>query len=413
MINKNDLYEQINNRLRRYCIQKENINHLQKILMQQHQYPFSKSAEILMGIKPLKKISEQELYWLTDTLNAFKQEKGITYFDQIHLDNFFSNSEKTSYKNSLYIEEKNEIYPIIFDNLIRVSVDQWVGVLDVDTINNLYNAQIINYNKNTQRNLLMRVQNGVETYHINLKQKSVNEIKESLHKQVFIPNDISFNLNLDNEELEYDISDTSITIYKGQVDIIDGYHRFRAMIKEKEENPEFKYNTIINIMNFDEMKANNYIAQQDKRNKIDKQFVKTLDANNPIYLTIARLNEDATSYLYGYIGRGLLIDKVYLFGLINESYKIQDRREAMAVARYIKTVINALIDNEALELEKITPAQLAIIIRGCSRFNNEMESIKLIEKGLKHIDQLGEDRFKTKRVNKPLIKYLDSFVNSL
>lgn len=412
MINKKGLYQEINEYLQKYCTQKDNINKIQVDLIQAHHYPRGKSAEILMGIKPLREVSEEELYWIAVALNDINRNTN-TCLQAIDLEQYFTNKEKTSYKNSQWIEESNEIYPVVFNNLIRVSVDQWVGVLDIDTICDLYNAQIINYNKNTQRNLIRRERNGSVSYHINLKQKSVKEIQSAMHKKTFIPNDLSFNLNLDNEELEYEVTDNSIVITKGQVDIIDGYHRFRAMIKEKEVNPEFNYTTIVNFMNFDEMKANSYIAQQDKRNKIDKQFVKSLDANNPVYLTVARLNEDATSYLYGYIGRGLHIENAYLFELISELFKITDRKEAILVAKHIKNVVNSLVDDEAIEVEKITPASLALIIRGCSLYNNELESAKLIKKGLQKIDQLGEDKFKLRRVTKPLIKYLDSFISSL
>lgn len=414
MINKRGLYQDLRQYFEKYCTQKDNLYKIQIDLMQAHHYPRGKSAEVLMGIKPLKDISEEELYWIAGALNKINDSNNVSsHLKSINLEQYFSNKEKTAYKNSQWIEESNQIYPIVFDNLIRVAIDQWVGVLDIDTICDLYKAQVINYNKNTQRNLVRRERHGSVSYHINLKQKSVKEIQESMHRKTFIPNDLSFNLNLDNEELDYETSDNSIIVHSGQLDIIDGYHRFRAMIKEKEVNPDFTYTTIVNFMNFDETKANSYIAQQDKRNKIDKQFVKSLDSNNPVYLTVARLNEDATSYLYGCIGRGLCIENAYLFELINDFYKIQDRKEAIFVAKYIKNVINSLVDGEVIEVEKITPASLALIIRGCSLYENEQDSIKIIKKGLQNIDQLGEDRFRSRRINKPLIRYLDSFINNL
>ncbi len=394
------------------CIKKNSIDELQKIFYNTREYPSGKSSEILLGIRSLNSLSVEELFWLSDVLNIFYKNSSAS--PKISIDDFFTNVEKTKFKNSKWIPEDSSIYPIIFDNLLQVNQDQWVGVVNTDTLLQLYNEQIINYNKNTQRNLVRKTVNGVTTYKINIKRKSVNEIRDLMSKHLFISNDISLNLNLDNDELDYEVYENKIVLKAGQLDIIDGYHRFRALIMEKQANPDFEYTMIVNFMNFSETKANSFIAQEDKRNKIDKQYSRSLDTNNPTFLVVDRLNDDVSSYLYGYIGTGLLIEKSFLFALIDSSFEIKERKEAMKVFKLLKNIFNNLIDDEIIELNNINPAVLSIIVRGSSKCNlDEIKSIELIKKGLNQITSLDQHRCELKRVNKPFLNMLDDFIEKV
>lgn len=412
MTNKRELQITLSKILTQTCMKKINVTSIQRILLDKRKMPMSISNEMLIGIRSIDTLTDEEMYWLVTALNEFRVhlEAGARY-DSIILDRYFSNQEHTRYKNSEWKKKENNIYPIEFDNLIKVTDDQWVGVLSADRLLNLYNNQIINYNTSTQRNPIVQITaNGVRVKP-NLVKKSVEEIKGLMHKDLFIPNDISLNLNLDNDELEYEINENNIVLYNGQLDIIDGYHRFRGIILEKIENPNFTYNTVVNFMNFDEQKACRFIAQEDKRNKINKQYVRSLDATNPVHLVVSRLNEDSGSYLYGCIGQNrLLIDSSYLFALIEYSFKIKDRKDAMGVAKHLKAIFNDLIDNDSIKLEQIDEVTLAIIVRCASYSSNVLECINKINSALDKKDEFDQKRLERKRVNKPLMTYLDKML---
>ena len=91
-----------------------------------------------------------------------------------------------------------------------------------------------------------------------------------MSKGEFVPNALTLNLNVDDPEVDFDIVGSELILNSGKFDIIDGFHRFRAAINTKIKNPDFQFNFILNIMNFTEDKACQYIEQEDKRNKISK-----------------------------------------------------------------------------------------------------------------------------------------------
>ena len=141
----------------------------------------------------------------------------------------------------------------------------------------LYKNQIINYNKNTQRPLKEVTKHGVKTYKINKNKQSVNAIKEDLKKGLFIPNCLTFNINMDNPSNEYYVDEENgeLVLENGQFDLIDGFHRYSAITELLLENPDIEFNFGIWIMNFDENKSCRFIAQEDKRNKINKTYTKS------------------------------------------------------------------------------------------------------------------------------------------
>lgn len=416
MLERRKLEKEITKSFSFICIRKNNIEFVQESMLKQHGYPKHKSAEVLMGIKPVSELPDDELFWFTQGVNDFIKQKKQSH-PLISLEDYYTNVERTAYKNRQWTTVEEQTYPVVFENFIQISEDQWVGVLDIDILYKLYQKQVIRYNKNTQRNLIFKVRNGVRYGTINVKKQAVREIKDLMEKNLFIPNTISLNLNIDNDELDFYIEDNkngtcSIVLQEGQLDMIDGYHRFRAMIDAKAENENFQYKSIVEIMNFDEQKANAFIAQEDKRNPIDKQHSQSLDANNPVYLTISKLNTDVTSALYGYIGNDLLIEHSYLFALIQASFQIKDRKEALNTAKHIKNVINILVDKECIVIEKLDQIQTAVIIVGSSLHTDEMECAELIEEALQHTEDLTFKRF-TGKVNAPFMKrminYLEKF----
>ena len=235
----------------------------------------------------------------------------------------------------------------MFKNVIEVMPDQWITTVDTDFLYSLYNKQIINYNKNTQRQLSIKTINGVETYHISIVKQSVKEIKESMKNGSFVPNAISLNLNLDNSEVDFNISKGDLYLNSGQLDIIDGYHRFRALIEAKSEDENFNYTMIVNLMNYDESKANAYIAQEDKRNKIKKAYVKSIDTNSLYYFIMYRLNTNPDSVVKGKIGQyGQPISQAGLVALITAYFPVKTRQEALGASNVLMDVLNYYVDKQ-------------------------------------------------------------------
>lgn len=418
MVNRKELEKKLRDILTSGKIPKNGMNRILDSLARNHDMLAGASNEYLLGMKDLSEATIEELFWITDAISVYLNREfddlDVSRKEMVDLKDYFSNTELVSYKKSKVLVIEEDIYPIVFENVIQVNEDQWVCVVDVNFLYELYKRQIINYNKNTQRPLTKKVVNGVETYKITLKNKSVKEIKNLLMKSLFISNDISLNINLDNPEVEFSYEQNSIVLHAGQLDIIDGYHRFRGMMLAKTEDENFNYNFIVNIMNFDENKACTFIAQEDKRNKINRQYSRSLDSTNLANTVVKRLNEDPSSYLCGSIGKNgdNAISSVYMFSLIDGSFSIKDMKDVLKTTKYLKEVFNILIEENTDLLEDVhSEKKLAIIIRGASKCPGDIENaLHIIKSAFDREEELDERKFKRGLVNKSLFNEIDKIL---
>lgn len=321
--------------------------------------------QYIIGAKEIETLEEHKAYWLIDGLNH------IANTEKIDCEKYFSKLEIRKYAAMRFSFQGVEKYPFIIENVLEVEADQWITVVDVNVLKDLYDKQMIIYNPNTQRELRKVRKNGEEYYTINVNNKSVKEIKNLLLANEFIPNDLSFNLSIDNPDVEFDVQGDKIIITGGQFDIIDGYHRFKAVMEAKQEHSDFNYKFVMKIMNYDETKACTFIAQEDKRNKISVLYSKSLDSTHPANMIIDRINSSPNSLLKGLIGKEgtNIIDRASLFALVDYFYDVKKmgRSEVIKTANHMINIINNCIDNCPELLNNMSLYNLSILICGTTK----------------------------------------------
>lgn len=344
----NDLFTNISNK----PMGRSLIEQIGVIVQNKRNYLKAITYSILLKQRPLSEVTDKEIYWIVDAINEVLSENNESHLiGDIILDNIFSNREIQKYSKSIYEREIENIYPISF-NILKIADDQWLSTISSKKLYELYKNQIINYNKNTQRPLKQVTKNGIKTYKINKNKASVNSIKEDLKKGLFIPNCLTFNINMDNPSNEFyiDENNNELILQNGQFDLIDGFHRYSAIIELLEENPDMEFNFGIWIMNFDENKSCRFIAQEDKRNRINKSYTKSLDVLNGDNFSsriIQILNEDNNSPFKGKLSRyndsKLDFDNIVIS--INDNFECNSRIEAARVSEQIIKSFEKLEDN--------------------------------------------------------------------
>lgn len=356
--------------------------------------------QYVLGVRKFSDMKDEELFWIVDSLNSFKE------FEKIPVEKYFSDLEIRKFSSSKYIYKTKEKYPIVIENILQVADDQWISVVDVNFLKDLYDKQLIIYNPNTQRELKKHIRQGGIYYTININNKSVNEIKGLLKSGQFIPNDLSFNLSLDNPKVNYDIRKNEFVILGGQLDIIDGFHRFKAAMELKGEDKDFNYNFIMKIMNYTEVKANTYIAQEDKRNKISSQYSKALDNTNQTSVIVDKLNTESDSLLKGLIGKEGLspVNRTYVFNAIDCIYDTgkMTRAELLKTGQHLVEVFNDCLDNDPnLQLDIY---EIALIIYASKIYPTEKNIYHLIESKIKNKNLVP----KSSTVTKKYISYIEA-----
>lgn len=335
--------------------------------------------EYILGARDLYDLDENILFYLLNAVNDIHPGT----FDA---SKYFSNLEIRKFSNAKYEFVTEEKYPYIIEGVTEVAADQWVTVMNLDVIKDMYDKQLLIYNPNTQRELKKKIRNGEVYYTINICKASVNDIKNDLLSGIFVPNDLSFNLNLDNPDIEYEVDENRIIITNGQLDIIDGFHRFKGAMLAKKENTELQFSFVINIMNFDERKACSFIDQENKRNKISTTYTRSLNANNPTRIIVDRINTSPNSLMRGLIGKEgtNVVSLTDIFELIDITYNTKNmtRSDLLKTANHIVKVINMCIENDEKYLEKMSILELGIIIYGSTINSDEYVCYERIQKAM-------------------------------
>ena len=349
---REELIENLSKCFSKLCNDRKTMQLISEVMHNKRNYLPASTFSIVFQQRPLTDLSDNELFWIVDALyEVLNKSNSLYLFNNMTIEKIFTGKEIQKFSSTTHVKEIEDVYPICF-NVMKISDDQWLSTISSKQLYNLYKNQIINYNKNTQRPLKQQTKNGYRVYKIDKNIKSVNSIKESLEKGLFIPNCLTFNINMDNPYNDYLITENELILKKGQFDLIDGFHRYSAIVDLLLENPNIDFTFGVWIMNFDENKACRYIAQEDKRNKISKSYSKSLDALNSENYSgriIQLLNESDTilkGKLTRYNNSKINYDDVVV--TIDENFKCKTRAEAKTTSDEIIKYIQCLEDDDII-----------------------------------------------------------------
>lgn len=395
---KNIVLEQLEN------LQGEKIQRLADELQKRNIVGGEVSA-LRMRLKPIDELDIRELYWYAEALNKIKDGDDLSTID---LSNYYSDREIASFKDGFREVGKID-YPITISNVQQVDYDQWAGVINVEDWVKMYESQVIAYNFETQRNPLVKYTTTGEFNTININAKAIKEIKAGLLDGSFIPNTITLNVNTDNSDNEWNYDGKSFYLMNGQFDIIDGFHRYRALISAKKENPELNINFKVAIMAFDTKKAKRFISQEDKRTPLPKIYAKSLGGEKE-NVVVQRLNEDSGSLLFKQISTygKYVINATELAGLVSSEFNLESNADIMKAKNDLKKLFESLFSERPEFLEKrISHKELAVIIRCYSLFKDD--AISKIIPCLDKIDQF-DIKLNPLRFTKGSRKEVDKFI---
>ena len=405
-IRLNDLFTKILNK----NMGRKIIEQTGEVISKKRNYLKAATHSILLQQRPLSDVSDKEIYWVIDGLNETLSKNGeLNLVKDFKIKDIFTDKEIQKYSKSKFENVTETIYPISF-KVLKISDDQWLSTISSKKLFELYKNQIINYNKNTQRPLKEVTKHGVKTYKINKNKQSVNAIKEDLKKGLFIPNCLTFNINMDNPSNEYyvDEENRELVLENGQFDLIDGFHRYSAITELLLENPDIEFNFGIWIMNFDENKSCRFIAQEDKRNKINKTYTKSLDALNGDNFSsriVQVLNENNNSPFKGKLTRyndsNINYDDVVI--TINDNFKCNTRMEANRLSENIIKSFEILEDDN-IDITNLNSNEIIVSLVGISLLlSNEIEDKTFVSKVKTYINSNN-----TLNTNRKIINYYNN-----
>lgn len=319
----------------------ELLNDISELNYTNHSIDYFITNRIISNRAGLNNITSLQLFCIIDSIDKALNENNLAKF---YTPNEINNYIK--YRDKISISFPLEIH------CIKINNEQYIGKCDVDFLIALRNSQLINYNKNAQRTLRRVAKGDSEYYEISINKTAVKRIQEAYKNGTFISNTITLNIPQDVEsDFYYDEKEHILIINSIEhFDITDGYHRYVAMCKEKDKNPNFNYDMELRLVNFSLDKTRQFIYQEDQKTKMAKSDSDSMNTTRLSNIITERLNADMRFLLKGCIDRNESLisfaefsdDLEYIFSL--KKSKITNK-ELMQIEKNIRDNINYLAEN--------------------------------------------------------------------
>lgn len=319
----------------------ELLNEISELNYTNHSIDYFITNRIISNRAGLNNITSLQLFCIIDSIDKALNENNLAKF---YTPNEINNYIK--YRDKISISFPLEIH------CIKINNEQYIGKCDVDFLIALRNSQLINYNKNAQRTLRRVAKGDSEYYEISINKTAVKRIQEAYKNGTFISNTITLNIPQDVEsDFYYDEKEHILIINSIEhFDITDGYHRYVAMCKEKDKNPNFNYDMELRLVNFSLDKTRQFIYQEDQKTKMAKSDSDSMNTTRLSNIITERLNADMRFLLKGCIDRNDSLinfaefsdDLEYIFSL--KKSKITNK-ELMQIEKNIRDNINYLAEN--------------------------------------------------------------------
>ena len=347
MINGEATYDDIRSwiQYKQQRLDKKQRQQICKDAFAEYNIPMDITADILVGRRDVKEFPPKILFGIINTISQSKIQEYFT-------------PEEIRILSGVELEIKEAKLPYIFENVVQITDDQWVGSIDVKALMDLRDRQMINYKENSQRVMQHLISGGIETLRIFVNKTAVKLIANLMKSGRYIPDDITLNIpdgDPDGEsEFKYDEKRHRLMVTKlpnSKFDILDGYHRYLGMSQVYNEDNNFNYPMEIRITNFQLSKAQQFVFQKDQKTKMKKVESDSYDQYSVANRIVSLINGDSACYLHGQIGRaGEIISSVDMAILLKKLI-IPDNIKPENEGKYIITEkqnlvkqFNSLID---------------------------------------------------------------------
>lgn len=195
---------------------------------------------------------------------------------------FTENEIKTSRQFTGDLQRDEKItFPYTVDNVEKFGKNIFIATFHVTLIKQLMDSMQLHYNFTTQREAQVIEKSGQIIYEPTVNQQNIDEMAELLKSEELFPNALIFNGGVrtgDNgDEFSYNPETRQLTILKGtKLDIIDGYHRTKAIQKALMDNPNIDMSFPVILTNLKESDAQKFLGQMSKAMPISKVRAKEL-----------------------------------------------------------------------------------------------------------------------------------------
>ena len=410
MKSKNELIKLLESKLKNNKINSSLAKALNEELLKKNINP-NLTGLLFNGMKDIIDLNDNELILLSKVFYRYFKD------DNLKPSHYFSDKDLINYETNIK-EHYESINLIELNNTIKINDTSYVAFVGAEMLYNMYESNIIIYNKETQRSPKIRVlgKNYV-VKQISLNKNAVKEIANEMLNETYesdliifnvlqLPNNVP-NISYDNGTLyiksNLNVEDEDFTC----ISIVDGFHRLNALVnavtklkKDKKEIPE-SMGLIVKIVVRDIEGAKRIITQSFKRSATDKDFLKSLEVNDYTKLTDVLVKGlpdcirkkimptyEEQMYLHGITNKILIADtlkeilpkeKNYLYNLndINKTADLLNKILLYILEEFYEKNFNVFVEESNL-MRKNSIVYLIFIAYNLIKLNIEEEKFLIL-----------------------------------
>lgn len=412
---KEAVEEYLDRKLRDIVLDRKTSSKYYEECMDKYNIPGGLVADYAMGNKSLGEANPFVLFCLIDCIPDDMRKKG-------YIKETFTESEIEMYSNSKYDQGK-QIFPLVF-RVHQIRDDQWIGRIDLKTLMEMRESQLINYNTDTQRTLKKVVRGEEVSFQISVNKKSVKDIGESVADGTYIPTPITLNVLPKTEiDFKYDDKTGTMEIYSvDKLDMTDGYHRYLALSRDYDLGLIDDFSMELRLTIFSKEKASHFIFQEDQKTKMKRVDSDSFNMTNPANIVTQKINESPKCNLQGLINRtNSIINAAWLSEMLRFFYfrnvpKTQQRIKIIQVTNELIEFFNLITESNIEYLEKAYSYKKLLAVMCVFDYykdKDKSDMLNVLDKVVPMVINNNSKRLNTGKISGPIVKDIEKMIEEV
>ena len=230
----------------------------------------------------LAALDTSELYLVCDQLKKFCSEKNKVF--DVDFAEYFTPEEISTAKLLRKAESDSPILRMRAMQKGTINNPEWIGIMSYEEIVDASKRGLLKYNMSTQRVAKVYIIDGRTNFIPDIDEKTVDSIAQAIIEGRFEPNTITLNILKKDDEPYNNLHDEMnvliIDAEENEVDIIDGMHRIKGIVKawqmrekqiiDGEETEQISGQMAVCVKNLSEEQAKTFIHQESLANTQQK-----------------------------------------------------------------------------------------------------------------------------------------------
>jgi hypothetical protein len=386
--------------------------------MKERGFSTGEAISILTGQNPLIQITDELLYLLVYICHGVVKSEDIQ--QKLTPDRILTDKEIEIAKQIKMERKSDSIYPVVIENVNLDMEDDFSTIFTIEKLSEYFDNRLIKYNSETQRPLISKWYNNQEVKEVFVNDKNRKAIERNILEGKQVSNYITLNILANGEEdFSYNSDKRTLTIYSGEIDLLDGFHRTLAGRNAFHRDPSVKFNYKIRVVHWDVEKAKAFIHQESLGTQLDPLAKKTYDVYNEVNQVVHKLNENPKSIFRNKIttekskldnGNALIMFDL-VFDCIDHLFKVKNNKDVIVVSNYIQNVMSSIVFNDINILDQVIDPRLFItymIIASLNFGKEEWEESVFMQ--VSKIDKSYIESLEFKKLNKTFINKIKQYI---